>query len=191
MRTQLVLASLLTLFLSFARAEDFPSPPPGFRTQVLDETDGRINMPLDWSYKSGGTTNGWLWTFAKDRTQNGAYDTGFSIQLFLDVKNAAKSTPEAFALQFLRTKKASAKVVKDCPREEISGYSRQCLETSETLQRGFRTRDFRLLYSVFWSDERDQVIITTFGAPEVDWIKLTDTVKTMSEFQIIGPNLAR
>jgi hypothetical protein len=191
MRAHLALASLLALALATARAEDFPAPPPGFRTQVMDATDGRINMPLDWSYKSGGTSDGWLWTFAKDRTETGAYDTGFSIQLFLDVKQKAKSSPESLALQFLQGKRSSAKVVRDCPREEIPGYSRQCMETSEELQRGPQTRTFRLLYSVFWSNKRDQVIVTTFGAPETDWAKLVDTVNTMSAFQLIGPNLGR
>jgi hypothetical protein len=191
MSIRYIAALLAALLVSPLHAQEFPAPPVGFRTQVMDPTDGRINMPADWSYKSGGTQNGWLWTFAKDRNATNGYDTGFSIQLFLQVRQFSQSSPQAFAQGFLQQKRVSARVVRDCPPSEVGGYSRQCVETVENLQRGLRTRAFRLLYSVFWSNERDQVIVTAFGAPETDWPKLEGTLNTMSEFQLTGAGLGR
>lgn len=178
-------------FCAPALSQGIKAPPPGFRTQVMDPTDGRINVPADWTYTSKGTQSGWLWTFAKDRTESDGYDTGFSIQLLLRVREAGQSSPQAFATSLLQTKREGARIVRECPTQNVGEYMRQCIEVVENLQRGFRTRPFRLLYSVFWSDEKDQVIVTTFGTPENEWSKWEATVATMAEFQLIGQQMGR
>lgn len=187
-----LLFACLCLFALSCHAEaDFPVP-EGYVLQRLEATDGRIAKPKDWFYSSGGTPSGWLWTFSEEDPSKGGYETGLRIQLLVGIKKKTGQSPEAFAQNILRQKKASTKVVKECPIDySQEDFMRQCLEVIEDIQRPKGMTTYHILYSVFWGKKLDMVVVNTFGAPEEKWQSVIPISDVMSRVVLIGPNLGK
>lgn len=175
-----------------APATTAPAPdatPAGFERQVLDVTKGEILRPAGWHYSWFSTQHAIIWTVSREDAGKGAYDTGMRIQFVPAVKASAGQTPEQVARGFLSGKAASAKVVRQCEEKANGDFRLVCLETSEPS--ATPGKNFRILYSVSWSNERDWFVITTFGAPEAEWEALRPTIDAMSRFVLIGEGFGK
>lgn len=186
-----VLFACLCLCALSAHAEDDFPVPEGYVLQRLDPTDGRIARPKEWFYASGGTPSGWLWTLSAEDPSKGGYETGLRIQLLVGVEKGTKGSTEAFAQNFLRQKRESAKVVGECPAVDQGQFKRQCLEVIESIQRPRGPATFHVLYSVFWGKKLDMVVVNTFGAPEEKWQSVASASKVMANVEVIGTNYGR
>lgn len=178
---------LLICEMCFADS-DFPIP-KGYVLQRLDATDGKIAKPKNWFYNSSGTSNGWVWTFSEEDTSKGEYETGLRLQLIVEVKKNMKQSPEDFAKGFLNSKKNGISFLKPCDETIVGDFIRQCLETVEKIPQKSGTKAFHILYSVFWSNNRDMVVVSTFGAPVEKWDSVKSISSAMSYFELIGPNV--
>jgi hypothetical protein len=168
--------------------DGFPVP-EGYVLQHLEVTDGKIAMPKNWFYHSGGTASGWLWTFSKEDPAKGPYETGLSIQLIAGVEKKTKQPSENFAKVFLDKKRSSAKVLKDCAPVEQGDFKLQCLEVIEDVQEPNGVKSFHILYSVSWG--MDMVVINTFGAPPEQWESVKPIADVMANIELIGPNFGK
>lgn len=167
-----------------------PAPAPaGLERQALDVTQGEILRPAGWHYSWFSTQHAIIWTVSREDAGKGAYDTGMRIQFVPAVKASAGQTPEQVARGFLSGKAASAKVVRQCEEKPNGDFRLVCLETSEPS--ATPGKNFRILYSVSWSNERDWFVITTFGAPEAEWEALRPTIDAMSRFVLIGEGFGK
>ena len=162
--------------------------PEGYSLQVLGGTDGRIAMPKDWHYTNGGTKDGWLWTFSAEEMKDGEYETGLRIQMIMDVEARTHESREAFAESFIRKKRASVKVIEECPVLDFGTFARRCIEVLEDVQGPSGVRRFHILYSVMWLKQMDIVAVSTFGAPETKWDSVAEISRVMSSFVLIGEN---
>lgn len=175
-----------------APATTAPAPdatPAGFERQVLDVTRGEILRPAGWHYSWFSTPHAIIWTVSREDASKGAYDTGMRIQFVPAVKAASGQTPEQVARGFLSGKAASAKVLRLCEEKANGDFRLVCLETSEPS--GTPGRNFRILYSVSWSNERDWFVVTIFGAPEAEWEALRPTIDAMARFVLIGEGFGK
>jgi hypothetical protein len=186
------LFAFLALFIvaTTVNAKDLVVP-EGFVLQPLKETDGQVIMPKDWHFKSEGTREGWLWTFSKEDTTKGPYDTGLRIQMILGASEAIGKTHDQLAEQFISGKRNSIEVIKDCPKEDIGDFYRQCIEVIEEVKIGTEVRTFHILYSLMWSKKMDMLIVSIFGTPSEEWEKNKTIISTMREFRLIGPNFGK
>lgn len=177
---------LLIAVTTVARADTPFTVPEGFELQRLDVTEGRIAKPKGWFYSYGGDRNSIVWTISKEDTSKGPYKTGQKIQFAPAVSHAAKMTPQAFVAKFLVDKKKAEKVVKECAPQSEGQFMRACLETLEVADTFGRDIQFHILYSVFWSNDNDAIVLTTFGTPEQDWEKERHNADQMAQFELLG-----
>jgi hypothetical protein len=185
------LLSLLLALSSLAYAKDDVYVPEGFILQPLVETDGQIARPKDWFFTSRGTQSGWLWTISKEDPAKGPYKTGMRIQLFFGVQKVTGKTREEFVNSLIEAKRATAKVLRDCPQTDFGDFVRKCLEVLEDVPIASGSERYRILYSGMSSKEMDMVVITTFGAPPDAWETVGSVADVMSKFRLIGPNLGK
>jgi hypothetical protein len=170
--------------------EGFPIP-EGFVLQRLESTDGRIAKPKDWFYVSSGTPSGWLWTLSAEDPSKGGYETGLRIQLLAGVEKGTKRSTEEFAQNFLQQKRASTMLVSECPVVDQGQFKRQCIEVIENVQRPEGVKIYHILYSVFWGNKLDMVVVNTFGAPEEKWSSVSPFSKVMANVELIGPGFGK
>jgi hypothetical protein len=169
-------AALLIFFAGLCRAEIVV--PPGFELQKLDTTQGRIAKPKGWFYSHAADKFSLRWTIAREDPNAGPYQTGFRIQFVPDATKAAKVPPERFVENFIAQKLQSADVKRQCPAVKVGQFLRRCLETVEG--------PHRILYSLFWSQELDAIVVTIFGAPVAEWEKARHIADRMNEFELLG-----
>lgn len=152
--------------------------PPGYELQKLDTTEGSIAKPKGWYYSHSVSKNSLNWIIAKEDPKAGPYRTGFRIQLVPDATKAAGVPPRQFVERFIAQKQQSAEVKRSCPTVNTGEFMRRCLETIEG--------PYRILYSLFWSEEKDTIVVTIFGAPVEEWDKARLIADRMNEFELIG-----
>ncbi len=175
MRSFLFVSALLVCTL---RAEE--KLPDGYVMQVLEPTGGKILRPEGWFYHEVRGTQSWTWTISKEDTHGGKdpYDTGVRIQTIPGVQKATGKTPEAFVRDFIGTKRTSAeKIHKTCEPVDQGMFTRICIEVTEG--------EFRILYSAFWGNDMDVVVVSTSGAKTADWEANAKFFDTMSSFELI------
>lgn len=189
MRTLLLILLSLVAVVSYAE-ENFPVP-EGYVLQELDPTGGKIAKPKDWFYYSSGTPSGWLWTISADKATKDGFETGLRIQMLVGVAKGTKQSTESFAKKFLQKKIGSAKVINECPATDQGDFTRQCLEVIESIQRPEGPKEFRVLYSVFWGNKLDMVVVNTFGTPNEKWETFKSISEVMSNIQLIGPDFGK
>jgi hypothetical protein len=153
--------------------------PPEFELQILDTTKGRIARPKGWFYVHRADKLSLHWVLSKEDTKLGAgYQTGMRIQFTPAASQAAKMAPAQFVERFVAQKQQSAEVKRSCPTTRVAQFQRRCLETVEGA--------FRILYSLFWSEELDAIVVTTFGAPTGEWDQARKIADRMNEFELLG-----
>lgn len=152
--------------------------PEGFVLQILEPTGGKIVRPKDWFYteRHGGVS--YSWVISKEDLEKGPYDTGVRIQTLIGVERESGKSPKEFVLDFIKKKKKEAKQIFDeCEPKDQGLFTRVCLQTEE--------RDYRILYSAFWANGADIVVISTAGAKIEDWSKYSEIFDQMSRFELI------
>jgi hypothetical protein len=153
--------------------------PPGYELQILDTTKGRIAKPRGWFYVHRSDKFSLHWVISKEDTKLGSgYRTGLRIQFTPNATQAAKLAPAQFVERFIAQKQQTSEVKRNCPTTRIAQFQRRCLETVEGA--------YRILYSLFWSEELDAIVVTTFGAPTGDWEQAGQIADRMNEFELLG-----
>jgi hypothetical protein len=179
-----IIAVLMSFMLAGAAwAGERPATKPGFEKQILDITFGEVWRPLGWHYGWSTTQSGAVWTVSKEDPAKGAYETGMAIQLVMLPESAGKNA-EQWAKGYIQYKSDGVKVERRCDEKPNGDFKTICLETTEPT--GAPGKNFRILYSVSWSNERGWVVVTTFGAPEGDWTAIKPTVDAMTDIVLVG-----
>ena len=154
------------------------SIPDGFVLQVLEPTGGKIIRPKDWFYAERHGGPSYTWIFSKENIEQGSYDTGMRIQTIVGVEKGTGKSPKKFVLDFIAEKKKEAKRIFDeCYPKDQGLFTRVCLETEEG--------KYRILYSAFWGNGSDIVVISIAGTKTEEWDSYTDIFNRMSEFELI------
>jgi len=74
-------------------------------------------------------------------------------------------------------KSAATKVMKTCPEEDQGLFTRICLETEEG--------PYHILYSMFWGNRIDVVVISISGTSKELWETYAPTFDKMNAFELI------
>jgi hypothetical protein len=171
--------ALLAVLLLLPAAVAAFDVPPGYELQKLDTTEGSIAKPKGWYYSHFGKNKSLHWIVAKEDPKAGPYKTGLRIQFVPEATRATGGIPpRQFVERFIAQKRQSAEVKRTCPPADTGGFMRRCLETVEG--------PYRILYSLFWSDEKDAIVVTVFGAPTGEWEQAHRIAERMNEFELIG-----
>jgi hypothetical protein len=159
--------------------------PEGYDLQELRPTGGKILRPKDWFYTEGHREHAFMWTISKEDPSKGPYETGVRIQCFVGVQEATGTSPKEFVQSFVADKKKTASVISQRAQETQGLFTRIGLEVKESLAPGEKQKPYRILYSCFWGDGADLVVIVISGTPADQWEKYADTFDAMSGFELI------
>lgn len=152
--------------------------PPGFVLQKLDPVGGEILRPKDWFFREEHSGPSLTWIVSKEKSSNGAYETGVRIQLLVGVQKGTGKTPKEFVHNFIAQKrKTAAKMIDECKPTDQGLFTRVCLQTIEG--------PHHILYSLFWGNSADIVGVVIAGAKKEEWSKYAETFDRMSEMKII------
>ena len=161
-----------------SRADD--KIPEGFVEQVLEPTGGKLLRPKDWFFRESHRETAFMWTVSKEDTKDGSasYETGVRIQVFPKVLERTTLTAEEQARKFLaEKKKAAAKIHREFPLQEQDLFSRLGLESEEG--------KYHIMYSIFWSNKLDMLVVSISGTPSEEWDKYAETFNTMGAITLI------
>jgi hypothetical protein len=158
--------------------------PEGFELQVLEPAGGRIARPANWFYRERHSGGSHVWIISREDPDLGPYQTGMKIQLLIDVTDLTGWTPRDFVAHIVSQKRAHTKVIRHCGEEPVGLFLRQCLETEEAADFS-PSGAFRIVYSLFYNDELDVVVLNIFGAPTDAWDEASVLLGAMSEFELI------
>lgn len=160
---------------------DDPGPgkaPTEFVTQVLEPTGGKILRPKDWFYAESHNTPSYMWTLSREDASKAPYTTGVRIQMIAGIKKGTGKSPKKFILDYVAAKKKeAAKVVSACGETKQGMFSRVCLETEEG--------PYHILYSLFWTNEIDWVVVVTAGTRKDLWETYSPTFQKVGAFELI------
>ena len=172
--TKLLLIIILCFIATAANAADVE-----YVKQLLEPLGGKIDRPKEWHYTEGHKSQSWLWTISRENAEGGApYDVGVRIQAALHVQKITGKSPRQFILDLKAQKsKAADKVITECGEANQGLFSRVCLETEEGR--------FHVLYSLFWGNGMDVIVITTSGAPKEEWQQYENVFNHMAAFELI------
>ena len=171
--------SLLRAF-SRMRATSGNAPPTEFVTQVLEPTGGKIPRPKDWFYaQSHRVPTSLVWTLSReDASGRTAYTTGVRIQMVIGVARDTGKTAKQFVLDFAAARREqAAKVIGTRDEQDQGPFTRVGLETEEG--------PYRILYSLFWGNRVDIVVISTAGTTKELWDTYAPTFDKMAAFNLI------
>jgi hypothetical protein len=162
---------------SGAEPVEMPAP-PGFVTQILEPTGGRIFRPKDWHYTEEHSGPRYMWTISKEDSAEG-YTTGVRIQSFTGVKTQTGRSARQFIEDFVAGKKKSAdRVIETCEPKDLGLFTRTCLEVEEGKH--------HILYSLFWgTNDLDIAVVSIAGTTKELWKDHAETFNKMSAFELI------
>jgi hypothetical protein len=170
---------LLLIFLSISAtlsAEEVV--PDGFVPQILEPTGGKIVRPKDWFYAERHGGPSYTWIISKEDVDKGPYDTGVRIQTLMGVEEGTGKSPKQFVMDFIAKKKKEAKqIFNECEPKDQGLFTRVCLQTEEGA--------YRILYSAFWANGSDIVVVSTAGTKTEEWSKYSEIFDQMSNFELI------
>jgi hypothetical protein len=159
-------------------AADPGQAPTEFVTQVLEPTGGKIQRPKNWFYSESSDEVSYTWTLSReDTSKGGPYITGIRIQTLVGVQEGTGKSPRQFVLDYVETKRKEAKVLKKCERKNQGMFTRLCLETEEG--------PFHILYSFFWGNKVDIVVVCIAGTTKESWDTYADTFDKIGHFGLI------
>lgn len=167
---------ILLLIGSALSAEDVV--PKGFVLQILEPTGGKIVRPTDWFYAERHGGPSYTWIISKEDVEKGPYDTGVRIQTIMGVEEGTGKSPKQFVMDFIANKKEQGKQIFDeCEPKDQGLFTRVCLQTEEG--------PYRILYSAFWANGSDIVVVSTAGAKSEEWGLYSEIFDQMSNFELI------
>jgi hypothetical protein len=154
------------------------TPPSEFVTQVLEPTGGKIPRPKEWFYTESHSGPSYTWILSREDASKAHYTTGVRIQMIAGVKKGTGKTPKKFVLDYVaQKKKEAAKVVNTCGETNQEMFTRVCLETEEG--------PYHILYSLFWNNKIDWVVVSTSGTRKDLWDTYDPTFQKMGRFELI------
>jgi hypothetical protein len=172
-------AGLTCLLLAqSAIAAEQAKAPREFVTQVLEPTGGKAKRQKNWFYNESHGGPSYTWTLSREDASKGPYTTGVRIQLIAGIKKGTGKSPKQFVLDYVASKKKEAKVLKTCGEKNQGLFTRVCLETVEG--------PHHILYSLFWGNDVDWVVVTIAGTTRELWGTYANTFdKMMDGFVLI------
>lgn len=160
--------------------------PDGFELQTLDITHGSILKPKGWFYTFSGNSQSLVWTISKEDPHPGGYKTGLRIQLSPGVSRITKRSAQAVAEEIVAEKRKTETILRECPPEQAGEFMRVCLETKEAVMVSGEKADYRILYTISWSNEKDTLAIMIFGTPYEEWDKYQNIYAQMKNAVLVG-----
>jgi hypothetical protein len=156
--------------------------PTEFVTQVLEPTGGTIPRPKGWFYTEQHRGPGsLLWTLSREDIAGGAsYTTGVRIQMLMGVAEGTGKTCKQFVLDFVASKQKDAKVIGTRDEQDQGMFTRIGLETEEG--------PHRILYSLFWGNTMDMVVMSVAGTTKELWDTFSPTFDRMAACELIDPS---
>lgn len=169
---------LLCVFAQVSFGQVLAKPKTEFVTQILEPTGGSIQKPKSWFYTESHQGPSYTWILSKEDASKAPYITGVRIQTLIGVERGTKRSPKAFVSDFIDSKKKEARtVIKNCPEKDQGLFTRVCLETEEG--------PYRILYSCFWGNDIDVVVISIAGTTKELWPQYSEIFDSMSSFELI------
>jgi hypothetical protein len=159
--------------------------PEGFEVRDFGPIGGQIIIPRGWFVSQGTRGTQYLFTVSKeDLAVTGHYETGWRIQWIAEVSKTAKITATQAVQYNIDRKKASEEVVRECDLEKSGEFNRRCLETLSPVpsKPGMK---YHIIYSFFWSDEKDMMVAGTFGAPMEEWDSAAKIYRVIKDFKLL------
>jgi hypothetical protein len=168
---------VLDLVWPSAITADADEAPSGFITQVLEPTGGKILRPKNWFYTESHNESSYTWILSLEDASKSRYTTGVRIQTLVDVKKGTGKSPKEFVLDYVSAKKNEAKVLKTCGETDYGMFTRLCLETEEG--------PHHILYSFFWGNKMDIVVVVIAGTTKGLWDVYAETFDKMTALELI------
>jgi hypothetical protein len=172
-------AGLLCILLAQpTSAVEQAKPPREFVTQVLEPTGGKAKRPKSWFYNENHGGPSYTWILSREDASKGPYTTGIRIQMIAGIKKGTGKSPKQFTLDYVASKKKEAKILKTCGENNQGLFTRVCLETIEG--------PHHILYSLFWGNDVDLVVVTIAGTKKELWDTYANTFdKMMDGFELM------
>lgn len=168
--------SFLLVLSGTAAGEDIQ-----YETQILEPTGGNIDRPKNWFFLEAHDQSSWLWIFSREKPEGKPYEVGMRIQAIPSIQEISGKTPKQFILDFKAQKKNEVdKVLRECAEINEGLFVHTCLEAEEGR--------YQILYSLFWGNEMDIVVVTISGAPKNEWARYKKVFERMSGFELIDVN---
>jgi hypothetical protein len=158
--------------------------PSGFEVQVLEPTGGRIARPKDWFYRESHREGHFAWTLSREDSAQGPYLVGVRMQAIFDARQQTGQVPHDFVAGFIASKRSVTQVQSECAERVVGLFKRRCIETVEKSPAS-PTGDFRIMYSLFYDDEMDLVVLSIAGAPSNEWEQASPLFNVMAEFELL------
>lgn len=108
------------------------------------------------------------------------------IQCVAKVREKTGQSARDTVKSFIDEKIKTVSVVGRQPEQSQGLFSRIGIETTESLTLSGTPKPFRILYSCFWNDKADMVVITTSGTPEDQWENYTSVLDAMAGLELLG-----
>jgi hypothetical protein len=156
-----------------------------FVTQILEPFGGKILMPKDWYYRERHGGPSYIWILSKENPDKGPYITGVKLQYLAGITEGTGKIPEQFLQQFVQQKSSEVEVLSSCEAEEQEFFTRICLETLEPATELGGDINYRIQYSLFWSNEMDMAVIMVHGTLEDNWEETSTIFAAMKDFEMI------
>jgi hypothetical protein len=182
-----VALTVMALFIGTASfADEFPIL-EGYVLQELELARGRIAMPEDWYFTESPGSSSVRWTISKEDANIGPYETGLSIQLFLNVKENTGGTPRQLIEKNLKMIASANSLVSECPESKQGSFNRRCIEVIENQVKGDGSQlEYHTLYSFLWWEDGDIAVVTVFGTTPDLWDSTEEIRAVMSRFDFLS-----
>ncbi len=179
MTKKLLISTLMCFFLINSEADT------EFKNQILEPLGGKIQMPKDWFYNERHGGPSYVWILSKEDLDNGPYVTGVKIQIIGGIEEGTGQSPEQFMQDFVSQKKGQVQILSECNAQEQDFFIRTCLQTIEPAKDLGAEINYRIQYSIFWSNEMDMAVLMIQGTTEELWEKYLPVFNVMQEFEMI------
>ena len=149
--------------------------PTEFIMRELMPFHGRVNAPKDWFFRQ----RGYAWIISKEDSEYGqAYLTGMKIEFFPGVKKHSGQTAEATAVaNYRRLRGLSKSVVRTWEPTRMGLFTRYGIELEDDR--------FHVIYSFFYDNDLDMMVVSTVGAPKSQWEAYSPTFGKMTDFTLM------
>ncbi|MEZ5440427.1 MAG: hypothetical protein R3F15_02965 [Lysobacterales bacterium] len=159
--------------------------PDGFELRMLEPLGGRVARPNGWFYREAHDAASFKWVLSAENPEDGPYQTGVRIQLIAAVQAKTGQSAKAFVEEFLEGRRASAKVIDECPVEDQGLLTRTCIRTEESIPSANSEEPFQIQYSVFWGNQLDVALFVTSGTLASRWTEYQPLFEEIEKFELI------
>lgn len=180
--------NLLSLIILFASSLSYGelSAPDGFVIQPLNLTNGSALKPNEWHYSEQHRSKGSLrWVLSKEDSskENGAYETGVSINLMLGFSEKYGMSSQELTDKLISQITSYGEIIERCEPEDIGNMKRICIEKLEQNESG---NTYHVMYTFMWWPDSELVAYTSAGTTPELWSTHQETFDIMSEIEVIG-----